>query len=159
MGNYSLELSVLYTKYKSENGLINVSEKINTELFDEVYKIAEYFKNELDYDTVPFCKFGSIPKPFEVILFTEKAYDKVDNQNPYSCRIYGACLFSSIKIEDKNHWKLEWIWLHPFFRHRGNLQKYWQDLEKRFDNFFIGKPISNDMKSFLTKCNSKHTEI
>lgn len=92
-------------------------------------------------------------------MFTEKAYDKVDNQKPSSYKIYGACLFSSIKIGDESHWKLEWILLHFFFRHRGNLQRYWKSFEEKFDGFFIVGPISNDMKIFLNKCNSKHTEI
>ncbi len=77
---------------------------------------------------------------------------------PY--RIYGACLFNLMKFtEDNNHWALEWIWIHPFFRNRGKLKKNWQFLENSFGNFIIKTPISNDMRAFLDNIDSKYKHI
>jgi len=136
--------------------MIQVSNTNHTELYEEVYIIANYFKEELNYNRVPFCKLGMIPEPFEAILFTEKAYDQVSHENKTPYRIYGACMFSTLKIGEDTHWNLEWIWFHPFFRHRGKLQENWDTLKSLFGDFSINKPISNDMQSFLEKRNDNH---
>lgn len=152
MIDYKMDLPVS-EKYNSFNNILEVDSK----LFKVTYKLAKYFKEEFNYDTVPFNENGMLNKPFKALLFTEQALDRVKNSSmPTPYRIYGACLFSELKIADETHWKLEWIWFHPFFRHRGKLSKHWNELEERFGNFFIGKPISNDMEQFLKKINSQH---
>ncbi len=85
------------------------------------------------------------------LLFTEEALDIF----PVQLRIFGACCFSKLKFtKDNDCWALEWIWLHPFFRNRGNLKNYWTYLEEEFSDFVVKKPISNDMKAFLKNINS-----
>lgn len=159
MINYTLDLSVSDTFY-SPNRLISVTKSTNSHLYEEVYKIAKYFKEELNYDFVPFDIMGIVSSPYEVLLFTEEALDKVqsvNNATPY--RIYGACLFTSLTIGGEKYWVLEWIWFHPFFRHRGKLREYWDILEEKFGNFFIREPISSDMENFLGKMKSEHKII
>ena len=121
-----------------------------------MYKIAKYFKEELNYDRVPFPILGTISKEYKALLFTEEALD-IYKKEPMPYRIYGACVFTLMTFkEGNNYWVLEWIWLHPFFRNRGNLKKNWKILEEEFGNFLIRKPISNDMNSFLENVSSKY---
>jgi len=133
-----------------------MSKQTNFELSEEVYKLAEYFKEELDYGRVPFCRMGLLSEEYKALLFTEKALDKYEKEpSPY--RIYGACVFTLLKFtKEPDCWVLNWIWFHPFFRNRGNLKKNWTQLEEEFGNFLIGKPISNDMSSFLENIDSKY---
>jgi len=156
MLDYKMDLPVS-EKYRVFNNLLEV----NDELYDETYKFAKYFKEELNYDRVPFDTMGILDKPYKAFLFTEEALD-VYRKDPMPYRIYGSCLFSKLPIKgDDIYWKLEWIWLHPFFRHRGKLKIYWHTLEAQFGDFFIGHPVSNDMKAFIkyAKSNNKHEII
>lgn len=155
--NYTMELSVS-TKYTLDT-IIEVDKQSEKELFEEVYKLAKYFKEELNYDFVPFCPYGDLREEYKALLFTEEAPDKfIEEPMPY--RIYGACSFAIQKFtEEPDRWVLKWIWLHPFFRNRGNLKKNWNKLEEKFGNFLIESPISNDMKSFLENLNSKYEHI
>ncbi|PHO11684.1 hypothetical protein CPG38_11700 [Malaciobacter marinus] len=149
MKNYSMGLSV-FTKYTS-NTIIEVDKQSEKKLFEEVYKLAKYFKEELNYDSVPFCPYGDLREEYKALLFIEE---------PMPYRIYGACSFGIQKFtEEPNRWVLKWIWLHPFFRNRGNLKKNWNKLEEKFGNFLIESPISNDMNSFLENINSKYEHI
>ena len=125
----------------------------------EVFKIAEYFTEELNYDRVPYSPLGMLSEEYKVLLFTKEALDKY-RAEPMPYRIYGACFFIKMKFtDDDDYWALEWIWFHPFFRNRGNLKKYWTDLEESFGDFYIKKPISNDMNAFLEHVNSKFKHI
>ena len=148
-----MDLSVS-TKYTS-NTIIEVDKQSKKELFEEVYKLAKYFKEELNYDSVPFCPYGDLREEYKALLFTEEAYDEFAEPMPY--RIYGACSFGIQKFtKAPNCWVLKWIWLHPFFRNRGNLKKNWHKLEEKFGDFLIESPISSDMNSFLKNINSKY---
>ena len=160
MNDYKIELSVS-EKYSSDNNIIYVNKQSNANLHEEVYKLAKYFKEELNYDTVPFSQLGILPKTYNVSLFTEQAFDKYIKE-PMPYRIYGACLFTKMNFTNgKDYWVLEWIWIHPFFRNRGNLKKNWNILEEQFENFLIQEPVSPDMSNFLKKIDSKyaHTKI
>lgn len=155
--NYTMELS-LSKKYAS-NTIIEVDKQSEKELFAEVYKLAKYFKEELNYDFVPFCPYGDLREDYKALLFTEQAYDEFAT-DPMPYRIYGACNFGIQKFtKEPDHWVLKWIWFHPFFRNRGNLKKNWNKLEEKFGNFLIESPISNDMNSFLENINSKYEHI
>ena len=74
MKNYTMELS-LSKKYAS-NTIIEVDKQSEKELFAEVYKLAKYFKEELNYDFVPFCPYGDLREDYKALLFTEQAYDE-----------------------------------------------------------------------------------
>ncbi len=156
MKNYDIPLPVS-SEYASPDNIIRVDERSSSELHEEVYKFARYFKEELNYDSVPFCKSGSLDELYNALLFTEKALDKYISE-PMPYRIYGACLFTKSESENGTYWILEWIWFHPFFRNRGNLKENWDVLEKSFGDIFISEPISPDMNHFLKKIKSSHTK-
>jgi hypothetical protein len=138
------------------DNLIIVDNKSDIDFREEVFKIAEYFKRELNYDKVPYSSFGIKGVEHKALLFTVDADDQYKaGLMPY--RIFGSCCFTKINFpEDKDYWVLEWIWLHPFFRNRGNLKKYWVYLEKNFDDFLVREPVSNDMKKFLEHAESEY---
>jgi hypothetical protein len=124
------------------DNVVTIDRNSDSFLRDEFLKIENYFNKEFDYGCIP-------NKNCTALLFTEQAYD-VYKHPPMPYRIYGACAFEKITTkQDGDHWILGWIWLHPFFRNRGNIKKHWPVLEKRFGNFFIKSPVSNSMLSFL----------
>ena len=158
MNHYEINLSVS-EKYISNKNIIEVDRESDSHLYKEVYKIATYFREEFNYDSVGFCPFGYRNEPkrkYKALLFTEEASDKHDKE-PMPHRIYGACNFTVQEyLLDKDYWVLQWIWIHPRFRHKGNLRKTWDKLEEKFGNFHIASPVSNDMNTFLKKINSKY---
>jgi len=158
MSHYEINLSVS-EKFISNQNIIEVDRESDVHLYEEVYKLATYFDEEFDYRSVPFCPLGYIDDPklkYKALLFTKEAPDKYKKE-PMPHRIYGACLFTEQEYtKEKNRWVLKWIWIHPFFRHRGNLKKTWKKLEEKFDNFLIASPISNDMNAFLENIDSKY---
>ncbi|MDO9304201.1 MAG: hypothetical protein Q7T77_02650 [Sulfuricurvum sp.] len=158
MKNYTMDLPVS-EKYSSYNNIIHVDKQSNVDLYEKVYKLAKYFKEELNYDSVPFSPLGQLSEDYKALLFTEQALDMYEKE-PMPYRIYGACLFTIKQFtKDNDYWVLKWIWLHPFFRNRGNLKNNWNILEEEFGNFLIEKPVSNDMNFFLKKINSKYEHI
>ena len=150
-----MDLSI-YKTLNPCNNLIIVDKKSDIVLHEEVFKIAKYFTEELNYSTVPYSPLGIKDQENIALLFTAEAIDLYKTE-PVPYRIFGACCFSKYSFkEDKDYWALEWIWLHPFFRNRGNLKKYWAYLEKNFGDFIIMEPVSNDMKAFLDHTESKN---
>ena len=53
------------------DSIIEVDKQSEKKIFEEVYKLAEYFKEELNYDSVPFCPYGDLREEYKVVLFTE----------------------------------------------------------------------------------------
>lgn len=156
MKNYSLELSV---STDISDNIIKVNKQSKKDLFEEVYKLAEYFKEEVNYDFIPFCLCGDLQEEYKVLLFAEEALDLFTSE-PMPYRIYGACTFAIQKFkQEPNQWMLKWIWFHPFFRNRGNLKNNWYKLEEEFGDFLIEGPISNNMRAFLKKTDSKYEHI
>jgi hypothetical protein len=156
MNDYKMDLTVLEHD-DFDKGYIRVSSDMtNFDLLDEVNKLGLYFKEELNYT---FLHRPS--SPFNAILFIDRADDKIETMKNKYCRIFGCCMFENKEIyQNHKQWVLEWVWIHPFFRHRGSLQKYWNGLEKQFGDFLIKEPVSCGMKEFLKKISSeyKHEE-
>ena len=57
MKNNKINLSIS-EKFHSSNNILEVDKQSDLELHQEVYKIAKYFYKELDYDRIPYSKFG-----------------------------------------------------------------------------------------------------
>ena len=70
----------------------------------EVFKIAEYFTEELNYDRVPYSPLGMLSEEYKVLLFTKEALDKY-RAEPMPYRIYGACFFIKMKFTDPAPWE------------------------------------------------------
>lgn len=163
MRKYLIDLSLIQ-EIKTPNNLIAVDSSSNRNLYKEVYKIAKYFKEEFNYDRVPYDLMGMLPNPYKVFLFVESDINEEAAGNKKTQRIYGACLFAEKSFpKSENIWTLEWIWIHPFFRHRGLLKEKWTFFQETFGDFYIGKPVSPSMETFLEsqrkKSDFKHREM
>lgn len=152
MKNYSLNLPV-YESLLPIDYPVQVTTKSDIKLRKHFQKLSDYFVDEFNYNRKPQYA-STTSNSFRGYLLTEYDYD-AKNSNTY--RIYGACCFDEIQFgELQSIWRLEWIWLHPFFRHRGNLKKHWEFLEIECGDFLIKRPLSNDMKSFIEKTEGNH---
>lgn len=75
--------------------------------------------------------------------------DKVKDEEHRPYRLYGGgCL-----INTGTEFTLNWIWFHPFFRHRGHLKDNWSFLKKQYGDFSVTPPLSAGMEKFLSKEN------
>lgn len=158
--NYSLNLPVLKSEVSFDK--LKVTNESGEELRNCLQLLSNYFVKEFFCDrSIKYADPFLDSKLFSAYLFAEQTYDLIENMNEFDrfYRIYGACCFSQLQVATSTYWVLEWIWLHPFFRHRGKLSTFWKGLEKEFGDFFIKMPISNDMKSFLENSGGKHKSI
>lgn len=46
---------------------------------------------------------------------------------------------------------LEFVWIHPFYRNQGVLQRAWPEIVARFGKFYVSEPVSPAMQRFLEK--------
>jgi hypothetical protein len=165
---YSLDLPVS-KKYYSNIGRIEVEcDTYNVhgeDYFKETYQMANYLDREFYYKGTPFDISGHmIDNSYKAFLFTDTDYDHISTKEdnvkydkaPYSQCVYGACHFSKLNITNGDYWNLNWIWIHPFFRHRGMIKDHWKYFEEKFGNFYVAKPASPEMKNFLNKSTKKH---
>lgn len=137
---------------------INITSESNNELRVHFQLLSNYFVKEFDYSSPPQYANPSLKADeYQGFLFLQQEYD---GKLTYTYRAYGACCFSKKPIGSQNHWKLEWVWIHPFFRHRGNLRRLWKYLKQECgEDFFIKKPVSAEMKKFLVKVGGNHIEV
>src|SRR5947199_9905574 len=69
-------------------------------------------------------------------------------------QMFGAACFRHGKRMGRQSvgWFLQWIWLHPYFRHHHYMSSAWPRFIERFGRDFIPEfPYSSAMKSFLRK--------
>ncbi|MDB5791092.1 MAG: hypothetical protein JWQ80_1116 [Massilia sp.] len=112
---------------------------------------ARYFKAELGFDNVQYYA-DEHDENCLGFLFTQSALDVcTDEHIGMPTRCFGGCCFRKEQHADGEIWVLSWIWLHPFFRNRGTLTKYWGYFRSQFNEFALEPPLSDAMKSFLKK--------
>ncbi len=110
----------------------------------EMYSRALAFKREFCYDFTQWQspKGDDDPKA-NGILFT-------DEQDA----IVGACSFRDRTGEDgEKLWGLDWVWFCPKERRNGHLSRNWDTLRKRYGDFIVESPVSDEMLAFLKKKN------
>ena len=99
-----------------------------------VERMAGYFQREMNYKYKQFLVTDQ--DAYRAFLFSLEGY------------WVGAAVFRNREEEKYN---LQWVWLHPFARHRGLLKDVWAKWENHFGKFRIEGPISPGMKEFLGK--------
>ncbi|MCT2589814.1 hypothetical protein LHJ74_07780 [Streptomyces sp. N2-109] len=100
-------------------------------------QFAGYFKRELRFDFIPFTA-DHFADGDEVLLIKSR---KVMMLSPVAC---GAAGF------DRRENCLRWVWLHPFERGTGLMNRVWDALERRHGTvFWIETPVSPPMQKFL----------
>lgn len=113
---------------------------------DSLELMAIYFKREFKYDYLQY-ESADHANDFTGVLFFERAMDLVKDIDHYPNRVIGGAGFWN---KADGH-VLDWVWLHPFSRNRGNLRKHWPELKNKFGNFELTPPISAQMGKFLEK--------
>lgn len=106
-----------------------------------VYDLGKQFRREFGYDWVGYGFEGHEEDPdHRAYLWT--AHDPTTD----SAFAYGACCFRRCP-----EWTMKWIWLHPYERHNGHLQRAWSLFEERMPGFRLEPPLSSGMERFLLK--------
>ena len=131
----------------SNSNLYEINAETDVELKKNLEKFARYFKKEMRYDNVPYDA-DNHQSNWIGYLFKTTALDLATDDNfPAPTRWFGGCLFK----QENEKWTLCWIWLHPFFRNRGELGTAWTNFEKKYGDFKIQEPLSAQMEKFLIK--------
>jgi len=155
MDKYTIKLPIINDEQLTD-GPIYVEKSSDKTLRNKLETFALYFQREFKYDFPQYEANEHLynDNKYIGILFAAKAWDKVtdDIQSPY--RLFGGACFRWRDGQGHNSgWVLDWIWFHPFFRHRGVLAKHWKQLKIKFGDFCVAEPLSADMKKFLSKNN------
>ena len=153
MDYYSLQLPVS-EEYKFDNGIMFVKKESERDLRIQLEKFAKYFKREMNYDFVQYDadEHHRDLTPYEGFLFTEVAYDMIEEDSPTPYRLCGGGCFRIREQEAGNAvWELDWIWIHPFFRHRGLMKNQWKNFQQFFGEFTVSEPLSFEMTKALDK--------
>lgn len=153
MDDYSITLPVS-DSYNSSSGIIIIDKSSNKNLREKLEQFALYFKKEFKYDFIQYEANEHIYEhvKYSGILFTEMAWDLLEEDQPTPYRLCGGGCFRWREWQDKAPgWSLDWVWLHPFFRHRGVFSKHWEHIKQQYGDFHIEPPISADLEKFLAK--------
>jgi hypothetical protein len=140
---YRIDLRTIPPQY-ADTALVSVTMRSPVLLRREVERFARYMRREFNYDLPLF---------------------DADEQTTYCAHLFGdmqhkvwvgACCFRMQYFGDLGvHWaRMEWVWMHPYFRDRGILQSHWRTLRSKHHDFAVSGPVSKAMKSFLMKNNS-----
>lgn len=144
---------VITSKEKITNPL-RVDTKSPKQHRKAVYKMALYFKRELDYDFVLYDYKSNEADDFHVAYLWIDP-DCVDLSVEFRVPCIGATCFRLRKRKNApSIWGMQWIWLHPYFRRKGFLTASWPKFKEEFPDFICEPPLSNSMISFLKKTDS-----
>jgi hypothetical protein len=108
----------------------------------ETYERAVMFKREMGFDRP---QWESPPQCGRPVTETGVAYLLGTPDAPGA--IVGACAFR----EQRDGWKLDWVWVAPKWRHHGVLQRYWPRFLANYGDFHLEYPVSPDMQAFVHK--------
>lgn len=152
---YSLAPPVSRHPYLDGGWPLKIEPGSPVELRRAVETLAYYFKKEMGFDGLQFeaaetqASLGYVP--YEAYLFHDTAYDQIVENEAIPHRIYGACCFRWREWSDHAPcWSLDWVWLHPYFRRRGHLQRAWPTFQHAYgDDFHVASPLSIGMQAFV----------
>ncbi len=116
-----------------------------------VYKIAQFFKKEFNYDFVQYGYDGNEKDELHsAFLWIDPWTVELATEFKVPC-VGAACFRWRNDADDTPIWVLDWIWFHPYYRRKGLLAAAWPQFRERFKNFACEHPLSEAMKSFLLK--------
>lgn len=152
---YSLSLPLMVLPEREPSPLL-VQPESPVRLRNHVERFALHFKRELHYDFPQFEASETKDKhyfiPWEAYLFHATADDLWEGEGPIKSRFFGACCFRWREWSNAPHeWCLDWVWFHPYFRARGNLERAWPVFLRRYEKFGVQHPLSCGMEAFLKK--------
>jgi hypothetical protein len=128
-----------------------VTRSTNSAVKRAVEKLASYFHRELGYD---FIQYEATDHDDNCIAYTWDEQCFVRSKGEMGYQMFGAACFRYGRRMgvDFEGWFLQWVWLHPYFRHHGYLSRAWPKFLERFSRSFIPEwPYSAPIKSLLRK--------
>jgi len=151
----SIYVPVLNIPWNDEHRVL-VNYKSNMKYKVIVEKMAYHLKREQHYD---FATYTANEDPsdesyseYEAYIFLENDLNLKEINDPTKSLGIGACCFRKrIGVNDKYFWSLAWIWMHPYYRHRGTLTKHWEYFTKKYNDFYIEPPYSLEMEKYIEK--------
>jgi len=115
--------------------------------------IAYYFRREFAYDFLQYCSLETVDDGHRAYIWADP--DTLNEQDKIT--VFGACCSRWRRWEDappnlpSKSYALQWIWLHPYQKRKGILEKAWPYFLARFHPFVPEGPHSPAMEAFLTK--------
>jgi hypothetical protein len=115
--------------------------------------IAYYFRREFGYDFLQYCSLEMDDDGHRAYIWADPC--TLNEQDKIT--VFGACCFRWRTWKDapsdfpSKSYALQWIWLHPYQRRKGILDKAWPYFLARFDPFVPEGPHSPAMQGFLRK--------
>ena len=130
--------------YTARPTLVPVGPQSSIDLRDEVERFARYFLREMHTGGIQFEASETEQSPWHVPY---KAFLLAREGN-----YVGAACFRYREDQDKVvPWLFDWLWIHPFCRHKGILTAVWGELNTQVGAFRLAQPISAHMQAFLGK--------
>lgn len=126
----------LSKNFKIQNKQIKIIRSSDSELKKHLYTVVKYFIKEFTYG--PEYKYEH----------------QINNKNiGYLFRdgkiVFGGCGFSKLPSISEDIWSLEWVWLHPHFRHKGKFSYYLDVFIQQYSQVALKRPISCEQQEFL----------
>ena len=138
---YSIRLPKLTPDCEVDDGRIYVNKFSNDSHLSCLSRFSKYFSRE-----------GNYGMPAEYIWNTT-AFEGYLLADPYAQVVFGAVVFTPMTGTAR----LDWVWLHPYFRKRQVFQKHWDYLLNKYANesngyrVLVQRPLSHAMLAFLKK--------
>ena len=86
----------------------------------------------------------------QAFTFTDKYFDR--KKGTYREWLIGSACFKRYEYGVR----LDFCWLHPFWRNKGLLKKTWPQFIERFGNFYLSRPISREPLKNLSLFRKSH---
>ena len=113
-------------------------------LRQHVERFARYFLREMHTGGI---QFEALETPASPGYVEYKAYLFLSED-----RYVGAGSFRFRNDQSTEvPWLFDWLWLHPYFRHKGLLSFAWPQFARDVGAFRLAEPISFHMQLFLKK--------
>lgn len=157
----SMHAEVTVCNVAFPDGLLLVTSKSPKPYKQAVERIAWFFKREMRYDFPQYAATEYDRSPYSdqktdadlraFLWFEDEHSDRAANEWP----MIGAAAFRFKGSKKKQLWFFDWVWIHPYERRQGHLERTWPFLCGMFGDFALTEPVSYSMQSFLVKMNQK----
>ena len=128
---------------------IRVTAKSKKSYRKAVYRLAQFFRREFDYDCVQYGYDGDEDDPTHVAFLWVHPEAIISKEFKVPC--IGACCF---RLRQSGY-ALQWIWIHPYWRRHGLLSEAWSEFITEFGAFDVEPPLSDAMKAFLAEMSNR----
>jgi len=102
-----------------------------------IERYARYFRREFGYDFAQYCADDmNDPRDTQTWLWTSWEYEG------YRVLGAGCCRWRTYTNLSESFWGLQWVWLHPYARHKGLFTAAWPILLRQYSRLHLEPPVS-----------------